>query len=330
MKDKIKKIYFIRVIYHKLHKTLYDFKYRERQISYGNLYEDKIFYICRRASHRVGLFSYVLVHLEHIYYAREKGYIPVIDMKNYANTYLENGEIGLINAWEYYFEQPVIINHQEDMLEEAYKSKTVILGSCNRGKGKRIDFTIDFLKDPELANWKKLYKKYVRLNSKTQEYIDKEYASIIQPNDRVLGVAIRGTDYTKLKPNGHPIQPEIEEVIQKTDDLLKEWNCNKIYLCTESESTLIAFERAFPKQIVTTHREFYGDTGKNYVTEISFQRKHDKYLSGLEYLASIYILARCDCLLASFASGVTATLLITDGFEKTYFWDLGVYGGKKF
>lgn len=327
MKEKIRNIH---IIYNKIQKTIYSLKNRERKVSYGNLYEDKTFYICRRASHRVGLFSYVLVHLEHIYYADEKGYIPVIDMKNYANTYLENNEIGLVNSWEYYFEQPVVMNNQENMLEVACKSKNVILGSCDRGKGKQIDFTIDFLKDPELANWKKLYKKYICLNLKTKEYIDKEYASIIQPNDRVLGVAIRGTDYTKLKPCGHPIQPELQDVIQKTDELLKNWNCNKVYLCTESEKTLIAFKKAFPNQIVTTHREFYGDTGEKYVTEISFQREHDKYLSGLEYLTSIYILARCNCLLASFASGVTATLLITNGFEKTYFWDLGVYGGKKF
>ena len=39
-------------------------------------------------------------------YAVKQGYIPVIDMQNGRNTYLEEGKVGRENAWEYYFEQP--------------------------------------------------------------------------------------------------------------------------------------------------------------------------------------------------------------------------------
>lgn len=52
------------------------------------------------------MFSYFNTILGGIAYADKKGYIPVVDMKNYPNTYLFSDEVGRVNAWEYYFEQP--------------------------------------------------------------------------------------------------------------------------------------------------------------------------------------------------------------------------------
>ncbi len=39
-------------------------------------------------------------------YAVEHRMVPVVDMQNYRNIYLEEGEIGRVNAWEKYYLQP--------------------------------------------------------------------------------------------------------------------------------------------------------------------------------------------------------------------------------
>ncbi|MBQ6971073.1 MAG: hypothetical protein IJP86_01815 [Synergistaceae bacterium] len=61
-----------------------------------------------------GLFAVFRYFLGGIAYADRKGMTPVIDMKNTLNAYLYEHEVGRVNSWEYYFEQPGGI-----LLEEA-------------------------------------------------------------------------------------------------------------------------------------------------------------------------------------------------------------------
>ncbi len=75
----------------------------------------KTYYIIRRADPMVGLFSNYIVFAGHIRFALANGLLPVIDMRNFPNAYLEPKLLGKENAWEYYFRQPFDIS-----LEEAY------------------------------------------------------------------------------------------------------------------------------------------------------------------------------------------------------------------
>ena len=54
------------------------------------------FYIIRRQDISVGLFSNYIVFAGHIRYALAQGWLPVIDMQNYPNTYLEPELIGKV------------------------------------------------------------------------------------------------------------------------------------------------------------------------------------------------------------------------------------------
>lgn len=56
---------------------------------------------CKNAP--LGLFAYYITNLAWIEYALRNGYIPVIDMKNYANTFHKENEVGKINTYEYFF-----------------------------------------------------------------------------------------------------------------------------------------------------------------------------------------------------------------------------------
>ena len=99
-------------------------KWRERRVSYGKENPDKTFYVIRRASCKVGLFSHVMTNMGLVKYALDRGYIPVIDMQNTKNTYLEPDQVGKVNAWEFYFEQPCGYS-----LRDIKKSKNVILSN---------------------------------------------------------------------------------------------------------------------------------------------------------------------------------------------------------
>ena len=56
--------------------------------NYGELNPDKIFYVIRRTSH-AGIFSYMSFVLNHLRIAKEKGFVPVVDMENFTNPYNE-------------------------------------------------------------------------------------------------------------------------------------------------------------------------------------------------------------------------------------------------
>ena len=49
-----------------------------------------------------GLCSYIQTIVAHIDKAVSNNWIPVVDMKNYYNSYLTNDEVGYVNSWEYY------------------------------------------------------------------------------------------------------------------------------------------------------------------------------------------------------------------------------------
>ncbi|MBR0290229.1 MAG: hypothetical protein IJQ82_14740, partial [Selenomonadaceae bacterium] len=78
--------------------------------------------IIRRLPDTTGLLARYRMVMGHVRYALSKGWLPVVDMQNYANPYLAPEKLGKENSWEYYFEQPLRIG-----LEEAYNGENVVL-----------------------------------------------------------------------------------------------------------------------------------------------------------------------------------------------------------
>ena len=69
-----------------------DYFHREIRIKGGVKHSDKTFFIVRYGLEKVGLFTAYVVYAGYIRYAINKGYIPVIDMQNYPNIYLESDD----------------------------------------------------------------------------------------------------------------------------------------------------------------------------------------------------------------------------------------------
>ena len=286
--------------------------------------DKKTYYIIRRDCDTIGLFTYVAVFLGHIAYAVGKGYVPVIDMKNYPSIYLEDDDIGKKNCWEFYFKQPYNCD-----LDNIYKNEKYILSPT------RIQPMSPFIKSIFCGNesmfWKILSKKYIVLSDTAEKYIKDEHTSLIRNNMKVLGVLFRGTDYVKMKPYGHPIQPNINEFIIKVTELNNEWGgFDYIYIASEERDAVEKLEKMFPNKVIINKRVYYDGLGVDYcnqgLSEVSFNRERDKYLKGLEYLSSVVILSKCNSFIGGLCAGTYAVNYMNPAeFEHKYFFYKGVY-----
>lgn len=300
--------------------------WKEHMEHWGRQNPDKTFFIVRRTDTYSGLLSLLMTHLMRIDEAIKRGCIPVVDMQNNFNVYLPEDKIGKENAWEYYFEQPMNYG-----LKDIRKSKNILLGSGDVPEAFPYnDVKFASGETGELRYWQELAQKYIRLNQTTSKYIQELENKMFEPGDRILGVKCRGTDYLRAKPEGHPRQPSVEQIIQKTEEVMQEMNCNKIFLATEDATMYDAFVEYFKDAVVTNKKEYVeyekGPIGKVVYTEDT----KEKYMEGLEYLSQIIILSRCNCFIAGLTSGTIGAMLFTKGYEYSYIFDLGLYGKEEY
>lgn len=281
---------------------------------------DKTFYCIRREGDAAGLFSYILYVLEKLEIADENNWFPVIDMQNQINSYLYSHEVGKINSWEYYFEQPSGIG-----VKELKKCKKVIYSDakCECKVGSAIFYDAQIMK-----RWVYLFEKYIHLNEETKKHIDGVYAELMTADkDRILGVLARGTDYN-AEPAFHPVQPSAETIIRDAKKLMKDKNLNKLFLATEDEEIFAKFKGEFRNQLIAVDAPRYTGTGR--ITQRNNNRKNDKYIQGLDYLTTIYLLSRCQCLLAGNTNGsLGAGLINAEQYEYIYIYSLGNYPERK-
>ena len=246
-------------------------------------------------------------------YSIVKGYLPHIDLKNRKD--------GWIN-WETFFEQP--FNTQKgDVTIVCDSTDYVLSGNFRTVYQPR---TLRLLCD--------LFKHLVRLNQETKEYINKDYTSIINPDMKVLGVCCRGTDYLKLRPAYHPIQPDIKDIILEAQKLIGEYGFSHIYLATEEEDYDILFRKIFGDMVITNKRHYIGQKfhsqGLSWCHQVNLGIKNESYIKGLEYLSSMVILSRCKGLIGGNCGGSKLALMLSNlDYEYWHLWDLGLYPSNK-
>ena len=296
------------------------YKWRERRINKGQENSDKIFYIIRRPTGTIGLFSYVMTNVGLIKYALDKGYIPIVDMQNYENTYLEKNEVGKKNSWEYYFMQPCGYT-----LEDTANSRNIILSGIEtvwQSGYPGYDMVVDV---EARKKWHNLFSQYVivkpEIMLEAEQIFNKE-----SKGNKVLGILCRGTDYVNLKPKDHPVQPSVDQIIEKARMVINEKKCARVYLATEDEKVYQQFRSEFGEKLWVTDSKRYSDTEKVILSETKEFKKTNKYENGKNYLLNILLLTKCDCLVAGCVGGTYGTLLMKEGnYEYEYIFKLGFY-----
>jgi len=290
-----------------------------KKIKLGEENSDKTFYLIKFTNTNVGLFSYFITALGYVKYAKQKNYIPIVDMKTYENTYLEKKKVDIENSWEYFFNP---LNSFE--IKEVYESKNVIL-SPKYPYEWPDDSSLFFNNKKNILKWRKFAKESITINKQITKAAHKKYLEFFNESDRVLGLKCRGTDYLKLKPKSHPVQPDVDMCITKVKEVMKQHKCNKILLATEDQEVFDIFKSEFKELVFSTDDIRPQYSGVGYISEASNNRIDDKFLSGVEYLRTILMLTMCDCFISGRNSGAVGVLLLADGFDYEYIFDLGVY-----
>ncbi len=285
------------------------------------------FYIMRRKPGDMGgLFAYYVFFAGQICDALKKGYLPVVDMQNYPSIYLDPNLVGKENAWEYYFRQPVGVT-----LEEAYNGENVLLASAHWIDGdERPGSGNAFFENTNglLTEWRMLVKLgLLQVQPKLYEEIISLRNKLFAPNDRVLGVVLRGTDYLARRPHGHYIQPPIEYALTKVIEKMNEWHCNKIFLASEDAKIIQTFKNIFQDTCVILDRIYiyYDEKNALPIALYHIKRENDPYLLGREYLSQVLILSTCNCLVAG-RCGATIGAMMMGNFENVYTFNFGKYG----
>ena len=161
------------------------------------------YYIIRRKEPDCGILSNFIVFAGHIRYALSRGWFPVIDLQNYPNNTLAPEKLGKENSWEYFFEQPLRIG-----LEQAYAGENVILNQNYIMMPPWAKIKFYNPKNIVMAEWRMLVKLgLLKMKPALMQEIIAVRQKLFAPNDRVLGVYLRGTDYAARRPHEHPIPP---------------------------------------------------------------------------------------------------------------------------
>ena len=310
MKKYLKKIKIINDIY-------INFKWSERRVSYGNENADKTFYVIRRANSKVGLFSLVMTTLGHIEYAVEKGYIPIVDLS--YNSLKCQKDSARVNIWELYFEQPCGYS-----IEDIKKSKNIILSNGI------IDNKMPYpgggiaTNPEELKRWKKVADKYLIVKEEIQREAD-HLAVEMFGNDKILGVLMRGTDYVNARPPKHPIQPTVEQVVDKIQEVREKMKCEYIYLATEDELIFQQIKQKFGEKVLSLDVKRYITEGSQNINDIRMKGEEKGPSPDKQYLINILLLSKCNYLVAGNAGGSQGALLFNKEYEYQYVYDLGTY-----
>lgn len=268
-------------------------------------------------NYKICNFCFLKDMLSIIIWCLECGYKPVIDILPDSDYYTEKS-----NLWELYFYQPF-----RTELNNIDMTKTKICPIKEYAvKIKMCDAFDDF----KTRIWHRFFENLIVAKKSTQQYFDKEYDEIIK-NKKVIGCVVRGTDYTKLKPKGHPKQPEIDELVDKLNEYLEKYSYDYIYLATEEKRIADAIKERFPGKVLENKRNYFDEkyfSNKNsdMVSKVHFDRENDDYLKMLEYMSSINLVSKCDALVSGLCGGSEIAIYWNGlNYNEKFLFDKGLY-----
>ncbi|MBQ7155339.1 MAG: glycosyltransferase [Synergistaceae bacterium] len=291
--------------------ALFHWDGREQARKFGPLNPSVRFYVIRSSGMDEGLLSLYLGRLVQINALLKNGFIPIVDYEHYRTQYNVDFPVnGTRNAWEYYFEQPCSFS-----LGEVYHSRNVMLSGWK------------FFQAYSAPKLERNVTQEMLKNAPVKQYVyDIARKRIIEDGiNEMIGLLVRGTDYTRIRPAGHSVSPAPEQVSQKLDEFLERYGERRVFLATEDGNIYKFFRERYGDLIYTTDENLiYNYSGRDYIAnEISAE---NKYKFGLDYLVKMICLSECKYLVAAKTAGTEfAVLLNGSRYQDKHIFELGSY-----
>jgi len=271
-----------------------------------------VHYIVRRCLGwgEAGFFSNYLYALTHIAYAKDRGWIPVVDMRNYRTLYSERHPVnGSLNDWDHYFLQPVDTR-------TAYASGRFVLSDGWNRKSEyhpiwETDDLLELIPD-RAAKLRATTADYTRIRPE----ILAEFEAWERDNlagKRVLGAHWRGTDKIVPPPGHRPTPPlaALLDAIREASDRLRP---DLIFLASDETGIRERLEEELSMPVVSAaaFRLAAGDRRGLHLAPVRHARPNHRHLLGLEVLRDAWLLSRCDGLVHGHSNVINAALLFRD------------------
>ena len=287
-------------------------------VSKGDDNPDKTFYVIGIDYDTQGLMAIVKNTLSHIEYAKEKGYIPVVDMQHFKSQF---GDCENDNVWEIFFKQP-----QGVSLEDIKRSRNIIHSrNVTTWLGYSIFPSILEKKNvQQLKRLRLLYKEYIVPSNRLNKVIEEKYNQTIGEKRNVLGVLCRGSDYTQKKPSGHAVQPTFEQIKEKVDEYIGRYTVDYLFVATEDEEYMNKFKSVYGEKVLCVEQNRFGKLKVNYISELNMAY-NDLIEMNMNYYTSLYILSKCDYFISGMTAGTIGVAFMADGFKAYYYFELGHY-----
>ena len=303
-----------------------------------NMEKQKFYIIALNMEFR-GLISIVTSVMNHVIYGYQNNFISVVDLKHYNNMYFKQNKAYRDNSWEYFFKQPCYkslkdVENNEDI--------DVVISKNTHNAGTVFDFNIEQIPvnivchDKKILKIKDYYKQFLHFSDELQTWLDEKLNLFAKSNNlesnmssRVLGVLCRGTDYTERKTPGHPIQPNVKNLINDIKNFLKKHpHVERIYLATEDAAIYNKFKKEFGDTLLDNEQYMYNQNEEEkhqLLGEIKTERVNHHYNLAKEYLFSLYLLSKLDFFIAGRCNGSAFVWLLSEGFKYMYIYKLGTY-----
>ena len=285
-------------------------------------YENINFSVIRRVSCRhCGLFSNYIVYLGCIRKYLIEGFVPILEFESYKNVI--NGfivDLSKGNPWEYYFNQPFGYKYS-DIKKNAKNIKYFECKSNIIRPNEKI-----FLNKNSMNYWHIMANQFIPIKDEIIIESSKIFKQLFKGSRNILGVLLRGTDYVARKPQGHPIPPKTEDVINdvKLFDKKNRYDC--VFLTTEDNIIRQKFINAIGSKVkyLLNKNNLLYNYAKKQLLAYSIDFKKNIEFNKI-YLLNIIIISKCLDLLAANTSGTIGIFVLTNGFRNYKIYHLGYY-----
>lgn len=294
-------------------RRIYALQFRRYKLYFGSSNEN-VYYIIRFFP-REGLMSMLYKACGHVEYALNMGYIPIIDMTHFRTMYRNCifGDFCRLKLEDY-----------AKVKNKGLRKKYIIAAVGTKPEESPLFgsyWAYAFEHFAEKGRW---FWNHFSINEDIMYQVQKDAAELSIPS--CIGVLLRGTDYIALKPDSHPVQPDISEVFVVLDDWMQLYGKSAFFLVTEDAVIRDLVKQKYGNRILTVSDDVYAENYKAGKMLADTVEKSKAYQMGMVYMKKIVLLSMCKGLVAAKTNGSLMALVMNGGkYENVYLFDKGLY-----